>query len=233
MHPRVLTPEIWSHRGRVSSQTHAAENTVPAFRAASSSGVDGIELDAWLTSDGAFVVHHNRRVAGHWVDRARRQDLPEEVPDLADALDACRVGTVNVELKVPTRVDEQTTRSLGRALAQHLGSVRTRAGLVMSSFAAPAVLAFRDAMPAVPVALLTEHAPTDEDLRGLAREGIGRLHLEARLVSGDVATSCRSAGLGLVAWTADKPGMITRLIDLDVDAIITNVPGLALRLRDG
>ena len=53
-------PQIFAHRG---ARCVAPENTVPAFTAALTMGVDGIELDVHLTTDGQLVVIHDFDVA--------------------------------------------------------------------------------------------------------------------------------------------------------------------------
>ncbi|MBF6366810.1 hypothetical protein IU469_13900 [Nocardia puris] len=56
---RPVGPEVQGHRG---GRGLWAENTLPGFRAAMRMGVDGIELDIGLTSDGVPVVHHEQHV---------------------------------------------------------------------------------------------------------------------------------------------------------------------------
>src|SRR5512141_36930 len=53
------TPIILAHRG---DQSHAPENTLPAFQQAIQKGADGVELDAKLASDGHVIVIHDTTV---------------------------------------------------------------------------------------------------------------------------------------------------------------------------
>lgn len=83
-------PIAFAHRGGCA--THP-ENTLEAFTAALASGVTGLETDAWVTSDGHVVLHHDRRV-GWWpraprVRDVRRETLPDHVPTLADLYERC------------------------------------------------------------------------------------------------------------------------------------------------
>src|ERR1700712_3688902 len=50
---------IAGHRG---DRADAPENTVPAFRAALAAGLDFVETDVQLTSDGAAVIMHDETV---------------------------------------------------------------------------------------------------------------------------------------------------------------------------
>jgi len=62
------------HRGAAGL---APENTMAAFRRALDLGVDAIELDVLLSSDGEIMVHHNfslnpdiARIEGRWIDKS-------------------------------------------------------------------------------------------------------------------------------------------------------------------
>jgi len=66
--------QVIGHRGAAGL---APENTLAAFRKALEFGVDGIELDVILTSDGEIVVHHNfalnpdiARIGGNWIAKS-------------------------------------------------------------------------------------------------------------------------------------------------------------------
>src|SRR5689334_10364742 len=52
MHPRRL----YAHRG---ASAERPENTLPAFERAVECGVDALEMDVHLTSDGQFIVSHD------------------------------------------------------------------------------------------------------------------------------------------------------------------------------
>lgn len=53
------------------------------------------------------------------------------------------------------------------------------------------------------------------------------------LVDEELIKKCREDGLKIVPWTADKQEDIKRLIDLKVDAVITNYPDRMLKLTRG
>lgn len=53
------------------------------------------------------------------------------------------------------------------------------------------------------------------------------------LVDEELVSKCREGGLKVVPWTADDPDEMQRLIDLKVDAIITNYPDRLLNLTRG
>ncbi|ULL16413.1 glycerophosphodiester phosphodiesterase [Paenibacillus sp. H1-7] len=55
----MKAPKYIAHRGL---SMHAPENTVPSFELAGRSGFWGIECDTYCTTDGRWIVHHDRTV---------------------------------------------------------------------------------------------------------------------------------------------------------------------------
>src|SRR4051794_8031284 len=48
-----------AHRGQ---SMHAPENTLPSFELAGRSGFWGIECDTYCTTDGRWIIHHDKTV---------------------------------------------------------------------------------------------------------------------------------------------------------------------------
>ena len=87
---------VLGHRG---APGLAQENTIAAFVAAARLGADGVELDVRRTADGALVVHHDAAIADvGTIAQLTVHDLPEHVPLLDAALDACFGMLVNIEI---------------------------------------------------------------------------------------------------------------------------------------
>jgi len=88
---------IIAHRG---ASARFRENTVEAFLAAARLGADGVELDVRRSADGALVVHHDALLpGGDPISNVAVANLPEYVPLLDTALEACADLFVNVEVK--------------------------------------------------------------------------------------------------------------------------------------
>lgn len=231
---RAARPAVWSHRGRVRPTSRARENTLAAFGEASAAGADGIELDVWRTLDGQWVVHHDRISPAGPLDGLRRSEVPVWLPSLDDALAACSVGTVNVELKVPPEASPVEASWLGEDLAGSLaaqGGPLGLSGLVLSSFSAPAARAALGAVPALRVGLLLE-GPVAEAELAPGDDGYWALHVHYQaLAPGDVA-ALHDRGLQVVAWTVDEPSEMERLAAAGVDVLITDTPAAALAVLD-
>lgn len=94
---------VLSHRGYHET---APENTVEAFALAEQMGVDGIETDLRVTSDGALVLFHDRVVAdGREIADLTHQQLIDAVrypvPTAEQAIAGFDNLLWNLEIKVP------------------------------------------------------------------------------------------------------------------------------------
>jgi glycerophosphoryl diester phosphodiesterase len=221
---------VLAHRGACRA---APENTIEAFVRAREQGADGIELDVRRSADGELVVHHDARtdavgVLAEQPLAAIRAAMPS-VPTLAEVLDVCAGWLVNVEVKcLPWEPDPDPERYVARAAAD---LVRTRdVGAVISSFDLGTVDAVRAYAPEIPTALLTHNTNVETAAR-LAREhGHAWLHPDrtSMLAAPHAVTFAHDAGLRVDVWTVDDPQEMRSLAAAGVDAIITNVPDVAL-----
>ena len=230
-------PLVLGHRG--ASQARP-ENTLAAFRRARELGADGVELDARRSADGWIVVHHDPAVLGFGLIAehgftALRAAHPE-IPTLVEALEACAGMIVNVEIKcLPWEPDADTDRVVVRSVAEIVrGAARSGApgsDVIVSSFDLGAVDASVAFAPEIPTAWLT----SGQEIAAAAPVAIAHGHawLNPDRVSAlgaspaEIADAQRS-GLRLNVWTVDEPREIAALAAVGVDAIITDVPDVAL-----
>lgn len=225
---------VIAHRG---SGPHGPEpeNTLAAFAAAARLGADGVELDVRRSADGRLVVHHDARLpGGELVAETRYDDLPESIPTLEEALDACQGFVVNVEVKSsPSDPDfepsQRVARETGRLVESRLRGGESRPGsLVVSSFSLEALAAFSREAPGVETAWLAGAGALGSDLVATAvAAGVSGIHPAGYLVDGPLVSSAHEAGLAVRAWTVDEPEQIALLGDLGVEAVITNEVALA------
>jgi glycerophosphoryl diester phosphodiesterase len=197
---------------------------VAAFRLAAELGADGVELDVRITADGVAVVHHDPRLAdGRPVVAVRRSELPDHVPTLEEALDACPGIQVIVEIKNHRREPGyDRERRAGPAVA----AVLARRGLTdrttISSFDLGTVDAAAASGHHVATAWLVGLGIRRNLLDRCRRRGHGAIHPIHSLVSAAFVAAAHARGLQVVAWTVDEPARIRRLAGWGVDGIITN-----------
>lgn len=224
-----------AHRGAC---REARENTIEAFRIARALGADGVELDVRRTGDGALIVHHDATAGDFGVLAERsfarlRADLPY-VPTLEEALDELDGMLVNVEIKnFPGDPDFDQDHRVVDAVVEMLQSRSDR--VIVSSFNLGSLDHLRRLDPTIATGWLTIVGLDPLDALPLAAErGHRALHPDVRAMVGPVASAAveRAGELGLAinVWTVDDENELRRLAVAGVDAVITNVPGVAVRI---
>jgi glycerophosphoryl diester phosphodiesterase len=232
------TPLAIAHRG---GSLEAEENTLPAFVRAASLGYTHVELDVRVTRDGVVVVHHDptlermtgdpRAVADLTWDElsALRTSDGAAIPRLADVFEALPDLFINIEPKSDLVIEPlaaliRATGTLDRIAVGSFNGARVRRlaqdlgpGLCRSPDWR-GVLAVRLAglglpMPRPPVQALQ----VPERFRGLPV-----------VVPGFVRAAHRM-GLPVQVWTVNDGASMVRLLDMGVDALMTDRPTL---LRD-
>ncbi|MEB3226103.1 MAG: glycerophosphodiester phosphodiesterase [Synechococcus sp.] len=148
-------PLIFGHRGVI---TDHQENSMAGFQRAIALGLDGIELDTFLTKDGKLVVFHDlytKRLTGvtgkitemTWpeIQTLRIKDSlkigkqlyhyprPEKIPLLEEVLQELRGKLlINIEIKAP-RLNLQQRRT-GIAVAQLIERLNLQQEVFVTSF---------------------------------------------------------------------------------------------------
>jgi glycerophosphoryl diester phosphodiesterase len=198
------------------------ENTLEALVAAERAGADMVEIDVRRTADGAVVVVHDATLERLWDDpRAVAKLALAEVR--ATGVDGCRIPELREVLeavRAPLMVDytdadvaEPALRAIvgAGALDRVLFAGENLAGHRRIRALAPGAriaLTWTDG-DASPAALLDE----------LAAEYLNPCR---ELVTRGLIDATHARGLSLSTWTVDEPEEMTRLLDLGVDAVITN-----------
>lgn len=217
---------VMAHRGASKAER---ENTVAAYRRAGEMGAQAVELDVRRTADGVLVVHHNPDLAdGRLIKDTTHADLPEHVPTLGDALDACEGMWVNVEIKNdPEEADFDPTEMIADETIAHLLARDEDARWLISCFRIETVDRCRALAPQIRTAWLTSIVPSDV-VPLLVGKGHVALHPWVGLLTREVVDACHGAGIAVNTWTCDDPVRMAELVEWGIDGICTNVPDVAL-----
>jgi glycerophosphoryl diester phosphodiesterase len=224
----VRRPIVIAHRG---ASAAFPENTVEAFHGAAAMGADWVELDARRTADGALVVHHDAALPdGRVIVTLAREELPEPVPTLAEALDACAGMGVNIEIKNnPPDPDLDPSHGVADATVDLLEEREGRDVVLISSFNPGTLDRVRVRAPHLATALLVVE-PEPDVVDTLVAAGHSALHPYDWFVDEDLVTRCHAAGVDVNVWTVDDPARMQDLLDLGVDGLCTNLPDVARAL---
>lgn len=247
-------PLVVAHRG----SSHAVpEHTLAAYQQAIDEGADALECDVRLTRDGHLVCVHDRRVdrtsSGHGlVSTLELAQLSEldfvswrrdtgEMPDTDDdgvltfarllelVLAAPRRVELHVETKHPTRYAGLVEQTLIRVLNEQ-GAVGADAPVTVMSFAPLGLRRIRLLAADLPTVLLIRTSTY-----GVWREGV--LPSGVRIAGPSINTVRRhpkfvprvkARGHRVHVWTVDEPEDVDLVLELGVDAIITNRPAEVL-----
>ena len=149
----VRMAAVIAHRGAGDA---ASENTLEAFRLARELGADWVELDVRRTVDGVAVVHHDAHLAdGRRIGHMNADELPDYVPSLAEALEACDGVGVHLEIKnLPDDPDYDSENLVADAVAGLIAAYLGPDRAVVSSFNVAAVQAVRAVDSSIPTALI-------------------------------------------------------------------------------
>lgn len=213
-----------AHRGASKARQ---ENTIPAFHHARTLGADWVELDVRRTADAAMAVHHDAHLSdGRAIVGLQSRDLPDYVPLLSAALDACIGLAVNIEIKNwPQDVDFDDSSRIAEQVVALLAERGGTDRVLISSFHLPTldrVLALEASLPTA--WLVAEVSAPARVVDRLLRHGHRTLHPWHPLVDELLVDTCLAAGVEVNTWTVDDPERMRALRALGVHGICTNVP---------
>lgn len=218
-------------------------------------GADMLELDVRLSRDGIPVVIHDASIArtacpraqkdigdltldevrtydfGSWFNEAYSQRGSDvfiglRLLTLADVINCYRRRvTICIELKDSHRypgIEEAVLSELGRG-----GLLGRRAPVVLQSFDQRCLVRLRLLRGELRLVQLFEKTGAELLSNRLAEvssyaDGVTLHHCS---IDRELVEAAHAAGLGIGAWTVNEPLEFVRLLDLGVDAIVTDYPG--------
>ncbi|MGZ9233993.1 MAG: glycerophosphodiester phosphodiesterase [Anaerolineales bacterium] len=240
-------PIIFAHRG---ASAQAPENTLSAFELALAQKADAIELDVKLSADGQVVVIHDPTVDRTTGSHGRVIDLSlaelrsldagsffsqkysgERIPTLEEVLESVGKRTfVNVEL-----TNYNTPRDhLVETVCMLVKKFRLQKQVMFSSFFASNLSKARAYLPEVPRGLLAPHGLLGAWARsfGFAFGRYQALHPFLKDVTPQQVQRVHRLQRRIHVWTVNAANDMRRLFHWGVDAIFTDDPQLAVRLRE-
>lgn len=240
----VLTQNklIFAHRG---ASAYAPENTLPAFEMAADMKAFGVELDVHMTKDGKLAVIHDGEIsrvsdgtgivkdltlaelnkynyAGRFADKFGMVKIPtlEEVYMLLGP----RGLYVNVEIKA-------SGRDFVRKVHDCTVACNMCDKVIYSAFNhwnLTDLLEYDSDVYTAP--LYGRDLVKPADYAKLFGAKAIHPHYGQILDHPEIVACAKELGIRVHPWTADDPNVIKTLCDLDVGAIITNKPDLALEI---
>ena len=225
-----------AHRG---ASAYEPENTLRAFQRAIDLGADMSELDVHMSRDGHVIVMHNATVekTTNGVGAIKNMTLAEikaldagkgeRVPTLQEVIDLVRgKHGLYIELK-----GEGTPGPVVEVLRRN--GFTDRKQVIVGSFLPWLVQQTRELAPEIATSLLVGPVYPAADLIAMTRAASGDyVHLcwenrapqPHKLLTPELLSALRAAGLGIVLWHEERPEELAVLTTLDIDAICSNTP---------
>lgn len=237
--------EIFGHRG---ASGYAPENTLEAFRLAVSQGADGIELDVQLTKDGEAVVIHDETIDRVSNGRGYVRDFTlnslkklsfhnqmEEyrgvtIPTLREVLEMIRPAGVRVNIELKTGVFPYP--GIEKKVLSIVNECKMQDRIIYSSFNHYSIQNIKKIAPSADTAYLFGDIIYEAE-EYTRRTGVPAVHPSVHHLKMDgMLERFRNAGRIVRVWTVNSEDDMRMFIKKDVDALITNYPDAACRIRD-
>ncbi|MGI8809165.1 MAG: glycerophosphodiester phosphodiesterase family protein [Acidimicrobiales bacterium] len=230
-----------AHRGGAAEQP---ENTMTAFAAAVAMGYRYVETDVHTTADGMLVAFHD-----HTLDRVtdmtgdigelayadvRRARVGEHtIPLLEDVLGTWPHLRVHIDAKhlpaaAPLVAAVERTGAHDRVC---IGSFSDRTGRALRRLSGGRICTWMGRAEILSLRLASLGVPTPHSVAGCTQIPVrqGRLPLlDRRLVE-----TAHRRGVGVHVWTIDDRVEMERLLDLGVDAILSDRPTVLKQVLTG
>lgn len=213
-------PIAFAHRG---ARALAAENTLDAFELALKLGANGLESDAWITSDGKAVLDHDgihrgrvRRLA---IRDVRRDQLSDHIPDFAQLLEILPSPChLSIDVKDYGVVDTL----VGDAQDAHFPLDR----LWLCHFDIEKVLEIKKRHPDVRVVDSTRLSKIKEGIEKrtalLAEHKIDAINMHVSDWSGGLATLVHRFNVLAFGWDAQFPPILETAFRMGLDAVYSD-----------
>ncbi|EAD7211692.1 glycerophosphodiester phosphodiesterase [Listeria monocytogenes] len=226
--------EIFAHRG--SSGTHP-ENTIPAMKAAVSSGADGIELDIHVLKSGELIVMHDERVdrttngsgflKDHTLSEVKKLVIGKRffrkirVPTLEEVFKLVSGSDIilNIELKTDVFEYEGIEQKV-LALAGKFPQVKR----MYSSFNPDTLIRLRELEPTAKLALIT-HENLEEVLPLHEKIQLDAVHPPVKAMKNPILKQIAAR-----YWTVNKDETMVHFLEANAKGIMTDFPERAVAL---
>ncbi|MHC4399601.1 MAG: glycerophosphodiester phosphodiesterase family protein [Planctomycetota bacterium] len=229
---------VTAHRG---ASKAAPENTISAVREAIRQGADFAEIDVQETKDGRVVMLHDKdlmRVAGLdkkiWevtYDEIKDVDVgswfspefrDERIAPLADVIREARGGKLKLNIELKFNGHDQR---LAERVAEIVREEDFESQCVISSLEYEGLQTAKQSNDRLEIGFIVFRSVGD-----LTKLDVDFLSLNADHVTDALVSRVHGQGKEVHVWTVNDPDKMLEVIDLGVDNIITDEPGILVDL---
>ena len=228
-------PIPFAHRGGAGDWP---ENTMPAFEGAVALGYRYVETDVHVTADGVLCAFHDERLDRvtdakglirelSWAEVSRaRVDGVEPIPRLEDLLGTWPDLRVNIDPKHDSAVDAlaETLRRVGAVERVCIGAFSDRRIARLHELLGPTLCTSLGPRGVARLETASFHIPVGGFAAGCVQ--VPTAQGPVPLVTERFIRAAHRRDLAVHVWTIDEPDEMHRLLELGVDGIMTDRPGV-------
>ncbi|QQR38084.1 glycerophosphodiester phosphodiesterase [Devosia rhizoryzae] len=239
----MTPPQIVAHRG---SATDRPENALSSFIAAAGSGVEQIELDVHMSSDGQLVVMHDAMleqtslghgaIASHTLaelQQIKLRGMDETIPTLAQVLDA--VGQ-SIHTRIEIKKGPVEYAGLTEAIMEAVESRSLKDRVTIMCFQLASIQPFAKAGYETSLSF-SKSFGSERDLstlvKRLADDGVADIGYFFHELDAEAIETITAAGLTVGAWTVNGMPRLDYWLRQPISYILTDQADLALSIRAG
>jgi len=236
-------PLIIAHRGY---RAKYPENTLASFKAALAAGAGMLELDVMLTKDRKVVVIHDatleRTTDGHGqVNSYTLKELKEldagswfhprfageHLPALEEVLGLVHGRTfLNIEIKSNAYEAHHPPDAIEKQVVELVRRKNALTSVLISSFEWKILENVASMEDAPAIALISKYPAEGDNVKRCIRLKAFSWHPNCSELKYDQVRIMREEGIRVFPYNVDSPGEYQRMIQMDVDGIITSDPPL-------
>lgn len=237
--------KIFAHRG---ASAYAPENTMEAFRLAVGQQADGIELDVQMTKDGELVVVHDEKIdrvsnGNGFVKDFTLEELREfsfgnhmegyqsaKIPTLREVLELMKQTEMEVNIELKTGI--YWYPGIEKKTVELVKELNMEEKVIYSSFNHYSIQEVRKNAPDAQTAYLYSDVILDVE-KYAKLTGVQGLHPAVwHLKMADFMEKYQKSGLKVRVWTVNDEADMSAFMESGIEAVITNYPDKALKIRE-
>ena len=222
------------------------ENTILAFQKALEEGVDGIELDVQLTSDGELVIIHDERVdrttngkglvVSYTLEELRKLDASyiyrgkmgfHPIPTLREYFELVKDSPIVTNIALKTGINEYP--GIEEKVYAMIKEYHLEERIIISSFNHYSVMRMKALAPELVYGFLSDtwiYQPGQYT----KSHGVACYHPVFLQLKQEIVDEVKAAGIVINTWTVNAEEQVRDLYAKGVDTVIGNYPDMTARV---
>ena len=232
---------VIAHRGFWQTEG-SAQNSLTSLRLAMDNGFYGSECDIQLTADSCFIVFHDSKLNGVYLENLTFAQIladttlvnGEKISTVDEYFSefACHGGNTKLIIEVKPQVTEEMMSLSIERTAEAIKKFDIRDRVEIISFSYRACKELAGIFPDIPVSFLDE--THNVSFSQMKQDGIDGIDYEYHCIleNPDLIEEAHSKGFIVDVWTANDPEEVITMVEAGLDYVTTNRPDLMLAVLE-